>query len=211
MASMIQSRRIVNVLLASAALIAGIAAYVAVVKGGTAGSVGDDGPRAQGEPSLSVSTERAVTELDADGLSRAVVSIQTTRGRIRFRLYSGDAPRTVRRMVELVSRGFFNGLVFHRVEPGFVIQGGDPTGSGSGGSGQRIPAEFNSRKHVPGTVAMARAEDPDSADSQFYIALGSHPQLDGRYTVFGQVVEGLEVAQQIQVGDRMSAVTLESP
>jgi peptidylprolyl isomerase len=72
----------------------------------------------------------------------------------------------------------------------------------------RLPAEFNSRKHIPGTVAMARAADPDSADSQFYISLGTHPQLDGQYTVFGQLIEGQEVATQIQPGDRMTAVTL---
>src|SRR5690606_13558453 len=106
------------------------------------------------------------------GLSRAVAAIRTEHGVIRFRFYSEDAPNTVKRIVELINQGFYDGLKFHRVIPGFVVQGGDPQGIGVGGSGQNLKAEFNQRKHVEGTVAMARAADPDSADSQFYIALG---------------------------------------
>lgn len=158
---------------------------------------------------LGPDVERAL-EVDDSGLSRAMVTLQTTRGKIRFRFFSKEAPKTVRRMAQLIESGFYNGLAFHRVEPGFVIQGGDPTGTGSGGSGVRLSAEFNSRKHVAGTVAMARKwDDQDSADSQFYITLGNQFDLDGKYTVIGQVVEGLEVTHQILVGDRMTAVTLE--
>ncbi|NDG84731.1 MAG: peptidylprolyl isomerase [Proteobacteria bacterium] len=157
---------------------------------------------------LSAELEAALA-IDGQGLSRAVVTLQTTRGRIRFRFYAGDAPKTTRRIAQLIRSGFYNGLIFHRVEPGFLIQGGDPTGTGDGGSGVTIPAEFNERKHLPGTVAMARSIEPDSADSQFYISLGTHPRLDGTDTVFGQVVDGLEVVNQIRAGDRMTAVSLE--
>jgi len=144
-----------------------------------------------------------------DGLSKATVVLQTTRGTIKYKFYTKDAPKTVHRIAELISKGFYNDLTFHRVVPGFVVQGGDPTGTGAGGSGVKLAAEFNSRKHVLGTVSMARAMDPNSADSQFYIMLGTHTHLDGQYTVFGQVVSGQDVVNQIKQGDRMVKVTIE--
>jgi cyclophilin family peptidyl-prolyl cis-trans isomerase len=137
------------------------------------------------------------------------VKITTPHGVIRYKFYSNDAPKTVSRMLELIRAGFYNGLTFHRVLPGFVAQGGDPNGNGTGGSGQRLKAEFNERRHVEGTVAMARANDPDSADSQFYITLAPQPHLDRNYTVFGQVVEGMDVVRKLQVGDKMLSVTIE--
>ena len=143
-------------------------------------------------------------------LEKAVAVIQTARGKIKIKFYPKAAPETVARVVELIQKGFYNGLTFHRVVPGFVVQGGDPTGAGTGGSGKKLPAEFNSEKHVPGAVGMARGADLNSADSQFYITLGTHPHLDGQYTVFGHVIEGLEVAEQLQVGDRMTTVTLDT-
>ncbi|MBC7385925.1 MAG: peptidylprolyl isomerase [Cryobacterium sp.] len=147
--------------------------------------------------------------VDAAGLSKAVVTIETPKGKIKFRFYSKDAPNTAARLVQLIQSGFYNGLTFHRVEPGFVIQGGDPSGNGTGGSGTKLKAEFNSRKHIMGTVAMARAQDPDSADSQFYIALSEIPHLDGSYTVVGQVSEGMDIVSSIQVGDKMTKVSVE--
>jgi cyclophilin family peptidyl-prolyl cis-trans isomerase len=91
-----------------------------------------------------------------------------------------------------------------------VIQGGDPLGNGTGGSGQKLEAEFNNRHHIEGTVAMARAGDnPNSADSQFYICLNPQPRLDRNYTVFGQVIEGMDVVKRIKVGDKMTAVTIQ--
>lgn len=134
--------------------------------------------------------------------------IETDKGTIEVEFFPKDAPQTVARIKELVAQGFYNGLGFHRVVPGFVIQGGDPKGDGTGGSGKKLKAEFNSRKHTEGTVAMARAQDKDSADSQFYISLGTHPHLDGQYTVFGQVTKGLDVVKKIQMGDKMKTVTL---
>ncbi len=150
-----------------------------------------------------------VMEVDANGLSKATVVIDTNRGKIKYKFYSKDAPATVQRMAKLIQDHFYDGLKFHRVVPGFVIQGGDPQGNGTGGSGQKLRAEFNKRQHLLGTVAMARAQDPDSADSQFYICLATIPHLDGQYTVFGQVVEGIEAVQAIQMGDTMAHVTLE--
>ena len=147
--------------------------------------------------------------IDDHGLSKAVVVISTDRGIIKYRFYPKHAPNTIARMIELIGQGFYNGLTFHRVEPGFVIQGGDPKGTGTGGSGKKLKAEFNNRKHVAGTLSMARTADPDSADSQFYICLAAFPHLDGQYTAFGQVVEGLDVAKSIQKGDKMNAVWVE--
>jgi cyclophilin family peptidyl-prolyl cis-trans isomerase len=147
--------------------------------------------------------------VDANGLSKATVIMTTNQGVIKLKFYPKDAPTTVNRIIELINKGFYNGLAFHRVVPGFVIQGGDPVGNGSGGSGQKLKAEFNERRHIEGTVAMARTSDPNSADSQFYISLGTHPHLDRNYTVFGQVTEGMDVARKIKVGDKMTSVTVE--
>lgn len=139
---------------------------------------------------------------------KSIVLIETDKGEIVFEMYPDVAPNTVARITELVKQDFYNGLTFHRVVPGFVIQGGDPKGDGTGGSGKKLPAEFNNKKHVLGTVAMARAKDPNSADSQFYICLSEQPHLDGNYTVFGQVVKGIDVVHKIAKGDVMNRVTL---
>lgn len=147
--------------------------------------------------------------MDANGLSKATVVLRTNQGVIKYKFYPGDAPNTVNRMIELIQKKFYDGLAFHRVVPGFVIQGGDPLGNGTGGSGQKLKAEFNNRHHVEGAVAMARAQDPDSADSQFYISLGVHPHLDHSYTIFGQVIEGMDVVRKIAVGDKMLSVSIE--
>jgi peptidyl-prolyl cis-trans isomerase B (cyclophilin B) len=136
------------------------------------------------------------------------VVIETDRGKMTLELFPDVAPKTVVRFTELVKKGFYNGLTFHRVLAKFLVQGGDPAGDGSGGSGVAIPAEFNERKHVAGTVGMARLRDPDSADSQFYICLEPQPFLDGQYTVFGQVVDGLEVMATVRENDIMRKVYL---
>jgi peptidylprolyl isomerase len=135
--------------------------------------------------------------------------IKTVHGEIVFEFYEKEAPQTTARIKELIKQNFYNGLIFHRVIPGFVIQGGDPTGTGSGGSGKKIQAEFNHHKHVPGTIAMARSSDVNSADSQFYISLGTHPHLDNQYTVFGMVTRGLDVAQKIKAGDKIITIILD--
>lgn len=138
-----------------------------------------------------------------NGLSKATAVLVTEKGTIRFKFYPQDAPKTVSRIIELINQDFYNGLTFHRVVPGFVVQGGDPTGTGTGGSGEKLEAEFNSRRHLEGSVAMARASDPNSADSQFYITMGPQPHLDRQYTVFGQTIEGIDVVKKIQPGDKI--------
>ncbi len=129
-------------------------------------------------------------------------------GEIRIEFYPDDAPKTVENFVTLAKKGFYDGLTFHRVVPNFVAQGGCPNGTGTGGPGYQIKAEFNRQKHVRGTVAMARSQHPDSAGSQFYICYGATPHLDGNYTVFGRVVAGMEHVDRIAQGDRMKSVTI---
>lgn len=148
--------------------------------------------------------------LDSDGLSKAVATLTLEKGGvIKWRFYSNDAPNTVKRITQLISEGFYNGIIFHRVVPRFVVQAGDPNGIGSGGSGVKLKAEFNSHKHVPGILSMARTSDPDSADSQFFIMIGAAPHLDNQYTVFGKVVEGYENVEKIQQGDKIATFTIE--
>jgi peptidyl-prolyl cis-trans isomerase B (cyclophilin B) len=136
--------------------------------------------------------------------------IETDKGVIKFTLHEDLAPITTANFIELAQRNFYDGLKFHRVEPNFVIQGGCPHGTGMGGSGKNIPLEVSANlKHGDaGAVAMARASDPNSASSQFYITLAPTPFLDMNYAVFGRVIEGMEVAQQIRVGDVMKSVTI---
>lgn len=161
-------------------------------------------------PAPGVINGKADLTVDANGMSKATIVMNTTQGTIKFKLYPQDAPHTVDRFVELAQKGFYNGLTFHRAIEGFIIQTGDPSGSGTGGSGQHLKAEFNNRRHLDGAVAMARApSDPGSADSQFYITLSPQPRLDHNYTVFGQVIEGMDVARKIKVGDKITSLTIQ--
>lgn len=139
------------------------------------------------------------------------LQIETKYGTVTIQTRPDVAPNTVARIVELARAGFYNGLSFHRVVSGFVVQGGDPEGTGRGGSGVKLKAEFSNLKHEAGTVAMARTQDPNSADSQFYISLGRHPHLDGQYTIFGRVTQGLDVVEKIKQGDTMTRVTVVGP
>jgi cyclophilin family peptidyl-prolyl cis-trans isomerase len=122
-------------------------------------------------------------------------------GRVVIELRPDLAPRHVARIKELARKGFYDGIVFHRVIDGFMAQGGDPTGTGTGGSGVRLPAEFSNEPFVRGTVGMARSQDPNSADSQFFICFAPAPFLNGKYTVVGRVVEGMEHVDHIKKGD----------
>lgn len=140
------------------------------------------------------------------------VVLETDKGVIKFVLYEDLAPITTGNFVELAGKNFYDGLTFHRVESGFVIQGGCPQGTGMGGSGKHIPLEVtpNLKHGEAGAVAMARSSDPNSASSQFYITLGPAGFLDGNYAVFGRVTEGLDVVRQIRKGDVMKRVYVES-
>ncbi len=121
-------------------------------------------------------------------------------GRVVIQLLPEAAPNHVKRIKELVRQGFYDNTPFHRVISGFMAQTGDPTGTGTGGSGTKLKAEFNNEKHVRGSVSMARAADPDSADSQFFIVFAEAPHLDNNYTAFGKVVEGMEFVDKIKKG-----------
>ena len=127
--------------------------------------------------------------------------METTKGRVVIAMRPDLAPNHVARIKELARANFYDGIVFHRVIDGFMAQTGDPTGTGTGGSGKNLGAEFSSEKHVRGTCSMARAMSPDSADSQFFICFGEAPWLDGQYTVWGQVIEGMENVDQIKRGE----------
>ena len=129
-------------------------------------------------------------------------------GEIAIEFFPADAPKTVENFVTLAKKGFYDGLTFHRVEPNFVVQGGDPKGNGTGGPGYQIKAEFNKQKHVRGALAMARSQSPDSAGSQFYITLAPAHFLDGQYTVFGKVTAGMDVVDQIRKGNKMKSVKI---
>jgi len=141
--------------------------------------------------------------------AQSQVRIATDKGDIVVRLFPDEAPMHAAAFLKLVESGFYDGLAFHRVEPGFVVQGGDPDGDGTGGPGYRLKAEFNSRPHSRGTLAMARASNPDSAGSQFYICLADARFLDGQYTVFGEMTDGFEALDAIRRGDKMQKLTIE--
>lgn len=137
-------------------------------------------------------------------MSNPIVTIEMeSGGKMIAELYPEVAPNTVNNFISLIKKGFFDGLIFHRVIPGFMIQGGDPQGSGMGGPGYEIPGEFTSNgfqndlKHDRGVLSMARASNPDSAGSQFFIMVDPAPHLDGQYAAFGKVIEGMEVADAI--------------
>lgn len=151
--------------------------------------------------------DELTTYLDKARTSQA--RIATNKGDIVFTFYPDDAPQHCAAFVKLSEAGFYDGLTFHRVEPGFVIQGGDPSGNGTGGPGYKLKAEFNARPHVRGTVAMARSASPDSAGSQFYVCLDDARFLDRQYTVFGQMTDGFETLDAIRAGDVMTKVTIE--
>jgi peptidylprolyl isomerase len=123
-------------------------------------------------------------------------------GRVVIELRTDLAPNTCAQIKKLVRAGFYDGVVFHRVIAGFMAQGGDPTGTGTGGSGHPLKAEFSSSEHfVRGTLGMARSSDPNSADSQFFIMYDAAPALDGKYTIFGKVVSGMEFVDKLRKGD----------
>ena len=140
-----------------------------------------------------------------------VVTLETTKGYIKFKLYTEEAPITSQNFIDLVGRKFYDGLTFHRYVPGFVIQGGDPTGTGCGSSDKTIPLEVSpTLPHgEAGAVAMARSQHPDSASCQFYITLDRADFLDMNYAVFGRVIEGMDVVLDLREGDIMNTVTLE--
>lgn len=157
--------------------------------------------------SCTTKEQPAAAEKNMEGKIRKYAIIETGKGTIKAELYTAKAPITAKNFIDLANSGFYNGLAFHRVEPGFVVQGGDPKGDGTGGSGKTIPLEISPElRHVKGALAMARSQNPDSASSQFYITLDETPFLDGSYAVFGKVVQGMDIVEKIKVGDGINKI-----
>ena len=132
-----------------------------------------------------------------DPNKKYTATIETTAGTMTAELYPKIAPQTVNAFVFLAREGYYEGVIFHRVIPGFMIQGGDPTGTGTGGPGYKLKAEFNDLKHERGVLSMARTNDPNSAGSQFFVMHANSPHLDRQYTGFGKVTSGLDVIDKI--------------
>lgn len=140
------------------------------------------------------------------------VMIQLKDGIVEIELFPDKAPNHVKRFLELTQEGFYDGIVFHRVIDGFMVQTGDPTGTGMGGSSKPdLKAEFNDTKHVRGILSMARSASPNSANSQFFIVTKDSPHLDGQYTAFGRVVSGMEFVDKIKKGDQNRNGTVSNP
>jgi cyclophilin family peptidyl-prolyl cis-trans isomerase len=129
-----------------------------------------------------------------------ILYLDLTSGRVVIQLRPDLAPQHVARIKELVRQGYYNGIVFHRVIPGFMAQTGDPTGTGTGGSGKKLQAEFSREPFTRGTIGMARTQDPNSGDSQFFIMFQPAPHLNGQYTVWGKVIEGMQFVDKIKPG-----------
>jgi peptidylprolyl isomerase len=142
---------------------------------------------------------------------RPVVHLHLASGIVKIAMRPDLAPNHVARIQELIKSKFYDGVVFHRVIAGFMAQTGDPTGTGTGGSGQKLKAEFSKHPHSRGVVSMARAQSPDSADSQFFIVLADSHYLDGQYTVWGEVLEGMEHVDAIKKGSSLNNGTVKDP
>ncbi len=127
----------------------------------------------------------------------SVVVVETSMGTFKLKLFADKAPETCENFIKLATEGFYDGLIFHRIIPNFMIQGGCPDGTGMGGPGYQIKAEFNDTKHTPGVISMARSQHPDSAGSQFFVCTAAASHLDGQYTAFGEVIENYDVVDKI--------------
>jgi cyclophilin family peptidyl-prolyl cis-trans isomerase len=212
---MTRKSKMLGMVLAAAIIVAGaVAIYLNNREAASPEAPAPEATSSQATTTVTNEGENKVPNYDltteADGLSKAVATMTLENGSvIKWRFFTNDAPNTVKRIAQLISEGFYNGIIFHRVVPGFVVQAGDPTGTGTSGSGVKLKAEFNQHKHEPGIVSMARTADPNSADSQFFIMLGAAPHLDGQYTVIGKVVEGFENVQKISQGDKIKTFVIQ--
>jgi len=152
----------------------------------------------ESKPKVSVKTKKVEAKKYVKrNANNPEIAIETDFGTMKLELYRDVAPTHVDSMLSLIKKGFYDGLTFHRIIDGFMIQGGDPKGDGTGDAGYNLPAEFSKLKHVEGTLSMARASDPNSASCQFFICLAPAPHLDGQYTIFGQLMDGYETLHKI--------------
>ena len=170
-------------------------------RGTSSGSGADSVARA---PKVVDPLDRATVKAGTDYEAR----LRTRRGTVTLSLFAEDAPYTVSNFIYLANVGFYNGLTFHRVVPGFVAQAGDPTGTGNGGPGYLFADEIGPRKHLRGTIAMANQGRPDTNGSQFFICLVDLPSLDGRHTIFGRVTSGMDVVDRLESGDQIVGVDI---
>ncbi len=143
-----------------------------------------------------------------DKTKQYTATIETEKGKLVLELYAGDVPLTVNNFVFLAREGFYNNTTFHRVIAGFMAQGGDPTGTGTGGPGYSFADEFTEHTHVTGALSMANA-GPNTNGSQFFITYAPQPHLDGRHSVFGQLIDGMDILEAIEQGDTMVRITVE--
>ena len=153
-------------------------------------------------------TYSAPPPMKIDTSKKYTATIETEKGNLVLELFASDAPVTVNNFVFLAGEGFYNETTFHRVIPGFMAQGGDPTGTGTGGPGYAFADEFTEHTHVIGTLSMANAGS-NTNGSQFFITYAPQPHLDGRHSVFGRLIEGMEVLENIKQGDAMERITIE--
>lgn len=153
-------------------------------------------------------TEKNETMEEVNMAKNPIIVFETEKGNFEAEIFVNEAPISGKNFVGLVEKKFYNGLTFHRVEPGFVVQGGDPNGDGTGGSDKTISLEIKPNlRHTYGTLGMARSQSPNSASSQFYVVTGEASFLDGQYAVFGKVLgNGMEVVEKIEIGDKMTKV-----
>jgi peptidylprolyl isomerase len=181
----------------------------ALACGDDAGQPATPTPSPALEPTPMTFPERP--EITIDPAKKYFATVETTKGTFRIRLRPDIAIQTVNSFIFLAREGFYDGVSFHRVIPDFVAQGGDPTGTGSGGPGYTLPAEFSDVPFERGTVGLARSNDPDSGGSQFFIAYSDQPNLNGQYTVFGKVVEGMKVVDSLTPRDPANIATPQPP
>ncbi len=173
----------------------------------TTGGSTTPAPPPAARPTVTKPTKAEIAAAKSAATRHAVIT--TAKGEIDVDLFGSDEPLTVANFVKLATAKFYDGLTFHRVEPGFVIQGGDPAGNGSGGPGYTIDLEVSPKhKHIEGALAMASTSAPNSAGCQFYITLAATPSLDGKYAVFGQVTKGMDVVKKIAVGDKIVSIVI---
>jgi peptidylprolyl isomerase len=189
---------------------------MSLLLGALALACGDDageGPAPSPSPTLAPTpmtfAERPEITISPD--KKYFATVETTKGTFRIELRPDLAIQTVNSFVFLAGQGYYDGVTFHRVIPGFMAQGGDPTGTGSGGPGYTLPAEFSDVPFERGTVGLARSNDPDSGGSQFFIAYTAQPSLNGQYTVFGKVVEGMDVVDSLTPRDPSNIATPQPP
>lgn len=160
-------------------------------------------------PTPKLMSYSAPPPMTIDTSKQYMATIKTSKGDLQLELFASDVPVTVNNFVFLTGEGFYNGTTFHRVIPGFMAQGGDPTGSGRGGPGYSFADEFTKRTHVTGALSMANA-GPNTNGSQFFITYAPQHHLDGKHSVFGQLIDGMDVLEAIKPGDTILQITIEA-